>query len=36
MFVLTLIDSGYEERQKEHPDTHYTSYRIDLERMNSS
>lgn len=36
MFVLTLIDSGYEERQKANPDLHYTAYRIDLHRMNSS
>lgn len=36
MFVLTLIDSGYEEWQKENPDQHYTQYRIDLHRMNSS
>lgn len=36
MFVLTLIDSGYEARQKEHPELHYTQYKIDLHRMNSS
>ena len=36
MFVLTLIDSGYEEWQKTNPDTHYTEYKIDLHRMNSS
>lgn len=36
MFVLTLIDSGYEARQKEHLDKHYTEYVIDLHRMNSS
>ena len=36
MFVLTLIDSGYEEWQKANPDSHYTEYRIDLHRMNSS
>lgn len=36
MFVLTLIDSGYEEWQKANPDRHYSEYRIDLHRMNSS
>lgn len=36
MFVLTLIDSGYEERQKANLDKLYTEYRIDLHRMNSS
>ena len=36
MFVLTLIDSWYEERQKANPDSHYNEYRIDLHRMNSS
>lgn len=36
MFVLTLIDSGYEERQKANIQEPYTSYRIDLHRMNSS
>lgn len=36
MFVLTLIDSAYEDWQKENPDTHYSEYRIDLERMSSS
>lgn len=36
MFVLTLIDSGYEAWQKEHPEQHYSEYSIDLHRMNSS
>lgn len=36
MFVLTLIDSWYEERQKANIDKPYTDYRIDLHRMNSS
>lgn len=36
MFVLTLIDSGYEERQKANLEKSYQEYRIDLHRMNSS
>lgn len=36
MFVFTLIDSGYEERQKANLDKSYKEYRIDLHRMNSS
>jgi glutamyl-tRNA synthetase len=36
MFVLTLIDSGYEERQKANLDKSYKEYHIDLHRMNSS
>lgn len=35
-FVLTLIDSAYEERQKNHPDLDDSEYRIDLDRMGSS
>jgi glutamyl-tRNA synthetase len=36
MFVLTLIDSGYEERQKANLDKSYKEHKIDLHRMNSS
>ena len=36
MFVLTLIDSWYEERQKANLDKSYKEYKIDLQRMNSS
>lgn len=36
MFVLTLIDSGYEERQRANLEQNYTNYTIDLHRMNSS
>ena len=36
MFVLSLIDSGYEERQKANLQTPYKEYAIDLHRMNSS
>ena len=36
MFVLTLIDSWYEERQKANLDKSYKEYKIDLNRMNSS
>jgi glutamyl-tRNA synthetase len=36
MFVMTLIDSGYEHRQKTNPTLPYTSYKIDLQKMNSS
>ena len=35
-FVLSLIDSGYEERQKNHPDQDDSVYQIDLDRMGSS
>jgi glutamyl/glutaminyl-tRNA synthetase len=36
MFVLSLIDSGYEEWQKANLQTPYKEYAIDLHRMNSS
>ncbi|HCB51021.1 TPA: hypothetical protein DEP21_00245 [Patescibacteria group bacterium] len=35
-YLLTIIDSSFEDRQKSNPDKNYHDYKINLEKLNTS